>query len=110
MLDDAARVLAGNAAAVVEIERQRQAVGRRDRQIEFRLRARSALRAGVRGIDSVINFEAEMVITHPRLDVNMAMDKVKALLNVARGVGHARVGLGNDADRRATDRIVESDV
>lgn len=42
--------------------------------------------------------------------MDVAVEEIYALLGVARGVGHARVGSGDDAHRRAIDRVVQRDV
>src|SRR5262245_8375647 len=85
-LHDAARVLTGDASTIVEIEGHRHALTRRQRQVEFRLRAQRPLRTRSRWINSVINLEVEIIVAKPAFEMQMAAEQVEPLLDVTRHI------------------------
>src|SRR5947209_9427315 len=107
---DAARVLAVDAAPIIHIEGHRETVRRHISQITFRLKASLPARPGKLRVDLIVYEKAEVVITQPDIYVQMTVEKIHALLQVACDVGDVGMGFGGRAERQAILLLIESEI
>ena len=110
MLNHAARVDAVDAAPVVRVERQRNGVRRRERDVALALPAAGRLDSALSGIHFVGHVVAELVEAHTGAEHQAIVQEAQALLRVACAVGDVRVGARRDAGRHAAFAWIQADI